>query len=146
MYLASGTLFDGILAFSQGAGLALIYTRYFLHLYPEKPLPFRCLLLFSPVGLSDPVIWLQTGELRKLAGASRPFNIPVAVVVGQHDLPRVKLETEDIQELVQAEKGCWKYVHTGGHDIPNGNAKEELRGTVRTLRRAIAQVQIMDEC
>ncbi|KAF2441994.1 hypothetical protein P171DRAFT_433589 [Karstenula rhodostoma CBS 690.94] len=47
-YLASETPFDGILAFSQGAGLALIYARYFLHLHPERPLPFRCLLLFSP--------------------------------------------------------------------------------------------------
>lgn len=141
-YLASERPFDGILAFSQGAGLALIYTRYFHHLYPDRPLPFGCLLLFSPLGLSDPVVWLQTGELRKLVGTDQPLSLSMAVIFGKHDLVQVIVETEDIHTMIQAEMGCWTYVHSGGHHIPNGNPKEDLKGTVRVLRRAIAMVEI----
>ncbi|CAI6339909.1 unnamed protein product [Periconia digitata] len=142
-YLTSESAFDGILAFSQGAGLALMYSRYFMNLRPGRPLPFRCLLLFSPVGLLDPVTWIETGKLRLLVDTASPLNIPIAVITGKHDLPQAISQTEDIHRMVQSDMGCWKYVHLGGHDIPNGKAKNDMRGTVRALRRAIAQADMM---
>ncbi|KAF2741962.1 hypothetical protein M011DRAFT_299442 [Sporormia fimetaria CBS 119925] len=134
-YIDTEGPFDGAIAFSQGAGLVLMFLRHYFHAHSNLPLPM--LLLFSPAGGYDPVAWSDRGEVTKLtpSGAS-PFRSSAAVIWGVLDSDEVR---EDSARVVACfDKGkVWQFEHQRGHEIPMSSWKEDFTGTMQAVRRAI---------
>lgn len=141
-YIETEGPFDGVLAYSQGAGLAAMLLVRRQYLQPlARPL-VRCALLFSPVQLYDPVAYLERGEvcvLDRMAPGVAGLPFPVVVVYGEAD--------ERGQECRGVENVCDPgllsvFVHEGGHEIPGIGAKGGLSGTVRMARRGLARAEL----
>ncbi|KAF2804407.1 uncharacterized protein BDZ99DRAFT_398015 [Mytilinidion resinicola] len=136
--------FDGVLGFSQGAGLAVMYLVRHAHLYPTAPLPFKCAIVISSIGVYDPFIWFSTGhsvELDHMPPGVRKIGIPVALIWGEKDGAESKREGEAMRNLFEDE-GVWTFVHGGGHDVPGPNIKDSVKGSVRAIRRAVTQARL----
>ncbi|ORX93615.1 serine hydrolase FSH [Clohesyomyces aquaticus] len=136
--------YDGVLGFSQGAGLALMYLIRHSHLYPRKPLPFRVAILFSRIGVYNPAHWMATGEaiaLVEMPQGLNKLNIPVAAIWGENDWDLSKSEAANTKGLVR-ENCIWSFVHEGEHEIPRPAMKGSVLGAVKVIKRAIAQARM----
>ncbi|KAI9154918.1 Hydrolase FUB4 [Paramyrothecium foliicola] len=141
-YIEAEGPFDGVMAYSQGAGLVtmLLVRRYYLR--PEKPSLFRCAILFSPVQVYDFHSYMQTGELKLLDGdepRDAALSIPVVVVYGEAD--DRKAECRGVQTICDP-KLMSIFVHKGGHEIPGAKDKNELLDAVMMARRGITNAEL----
>ncbi|PVH93386.1 hypothetical protein DM02DRAFT_696173 [Periconia macrospinosa] len=133
-YMASEGPFDGVMAFSQGAGLAAMYiVRSHLD---GKPPPFRCAVLLAPNHVYDPAAWLEQGvvQLFDVQAHGRPIKIPTALVYGEKD--PWKDRSESVVGLCE-ENRVFVARHSGGHDVPGLVAKDSVPEAVKMIRRVI---------
>ncbi|KAK4183163.1 serine hydrolase FSH [Podospora australis] len=139
-YIESEGPFDGVVGYSQGAGLAamLMVRRSILRAH-HVPL-FRCAVFFSPVQVYDPVAYLEQGEVQVLGGKT-VISVPVAVVYGEKD--DRKEECRSMQSICDPEK-LSVFVHEGGHEIPGlgGTAKSGVLDSVKVARQAITRAEL----
>jgi dienelactone hydrolase len=134
-YISRDGGFDGILAFSQGAGLAI---QYMARKRIEGTRPLKCAILFAPTGVGDVFAWNERREKRLLKQLpnGEKIGVPVALIWGAQDEWRDMFE-KDMQLF--EEKNLWGFEHEGGHEIPGLNMKTSFRGVVKVVRRAITQ-------
>jgi pimeloyl-ACP methyl ester carboxylesterase len=135
-YLATQGPFDGVIAFSQGAGLAAMHIVRKEYENPVGKPPFKCAILFSPNALYDPRAWVETGEVRPLDPAvdGHPIKIPTFVAWGEQDA--WKEECETVSRLCNPEK-LFSFVHRGSHEIPGVGLKEEVAPMMKLVKRCI---------
>ena len=135
-YVENEGPFDGVLAFSQGAGLAI---QYMAQRKVDSPLgrpPFKCAILFAPTAAGDVFEWRKTGEGRLLKQLPNRLAIdtPTALIWGTNDPWRDMFERDC---NIWNENLLWRYTHDGGHEVPGPNVKGSMSGTIKLMRRAI---------
>ena len=137
-YIEEEGPFDGVLGFSQGAGLAATYLARLSRDQPSKPLPFKCAIFFCGPIPFDPQ-YLDDGEMRFMdPKATGPLlGLPTANIWGRND----KVWPGSSEVLWELCDVMYKntYVHDEGHSIPGPRAKEAVEGCVRAIRRVIEQ-------
>ncbi|RDL39060.1 DUF341-domain-containing protein [Venustampulla echinocandica] len=141
-YIALEGPFDGVLGFSQGAGLAIMLLVRRYHGDPVAPPPFKCAILFSPVSVYDPVAYEKRGQVRLLDGTldgKYSITIPTAIIYGKEDSR--KQECEGLLSSCDPTKRS-VLIHEGNHEIPGIGLRSELAGTVNMVRRAIYQAEL----
>ena len=136
--------FNGILAFSQGAGLAIMYLLYWRHLYPDQPFPVQFLVLFSPIGVYSPEAWLERRILEKVTRSPNPLPLPTAIFWGIEDYEEVKHDVENSKQIFVKEKGYWNYQHSGTHEVPTGTMGEDMPNIIRVSNRAISEARMYE--
>jgi len=147
--LAEGP-FDGVMAYSQGAGLAAMLLVRRQHLYPLEPPLFKCAIFFSPLQVYDPAAYAERGEVKVLGQgqeqehegggtAAAAVSIPTAIIYGVSD--ERKDECVGLQAICDATR-LSVFVHEGGHQVPGLGAKDGLLGSVRMARRAITLAKV----
>ncbi|KAJ3579027.1 hypothetical protein NPX13_g1547 [Xylaria arbuscula] len=130
-YIETEGPFDGVMAFSQGAGLVAMLLVRRQYLRPEDPALFRCAILFSPVHVYDPVAYLERGEvqvLESMAPGIKLTPIPMVIVYGNED--DRKKECQAALAICDPDL-LSVFVHDGGHEIPGLGAKNGLSDTDR---------------
>lgn len=133
VYVSAEGPFDGVLAFSQGAGLAATYIlRTRLQDPTQKP-PFKCAFFLSSVGVYDVS---ACGEMRTLDSKidGELITIPTAHAWGIRD--EMKEQCESLSKLCSKDKAA-VLVHEGGHEVPGIGVKDAVSELVKVLRRAI---------
>ena len=137
-YIATDGPFDGVMAFSQGAGLAASLMLRDLQQTPqthEAPL-FKCAIFFSGGVPADPVA-LSRGEMRLLDAATdgSPLRLPTAHIWGRNDAeyptfgPVLSgLCSPNEREVV---------VHDGEHEVPGSRDRDAVNASVRAVRRTV---------
>ncbi|PSN66570.1 hypothetical protein BS50DRAFT_552127 [Corynespora cassiicola Philippines] len=126
--------FDGVIGFSQGAGLAIMYMAKRKIENPQASPPWRCAILFSPTAIGDPFQWLGTGEmhrLQRLPGDS-VIDIPTTMIWGSRDEYAVDLLS--LKVLFQA-RSFWHHIFNGGHELPSQQIEGSIVNTVKLIRR-----------
>jgi hypothetical protein len=127
--------FDGILAFSQGAGLAI---QYLARRKVEGMRTLKCALLFAPTGVGDVFAWAESKQKRLLKQLphGEKIDVPTALIWGARDEWKEMFEHD--MQLFDV-KNLWRFEHEGGHEVPGPNMKSSFRGVIRVVRRAITQ-------
>lgn len=130
--------FDGVFAFSQGAGLAITYMARMRIDQPEGFRAFKCAILFSPTGVGDPFEWLSSGEMRRLKSlpGSVKVNTPTAMVWGREDA-YFDPEGMDTSFGLFDQEVAWNYVHSGVHEVPNPLLEGSIQMTKQLAVRAM---------
>lgn len=144
-YVETEGPFDGVIGFSQGASLAVMFMVSYAHLHPNAPLPFTCAIFLSRAATYDPVSWRCNGSIRRLENMPSghdPIPIPVAAIWGRHDLDYVQ-EEGHLTPNVFLESLCEKVVHGGGHEVPGHHSKSCLQITMKATRRVCARAQML---
>lgn len=143
-YIAAEGPFDGVLAFSQGAGLAAMYLVHKTLQQPKEHMPFKVAILLSCVAVYDPVAWLEQGQVRILNPDTdgQLIRIPTAHVWGQED--GLRLEAETIRKLSDEESRA-AFVHGGGHEVPGLSTHGAVKGAVQAIRRAVTLAMLRSE-
>jgi hypothetical protein len=144
VYISKYGPFDGVLGFSQGAGLAAMLLVRRAYLSPENPSPFKCAVFFSPVSVYDPVAYLERGQQKVVTGmvnGNYPINIPTLLVYGKNDGRKGECETlvktcnPNVLEVL---------VHDGGHEIPGIGLRGEMATVVKLMRRVVYRAESLD--
>lgn len=139
-YIEADGPFDGIVAYSQGAGLVAMLLVHKLNLQPEADCLFKCAILFSPLQVYDPAAYLERwGEVRvldHLPPDMAALPIPVVIVYGEQD--EKKHECIGVQALCNPDL-LTVFVHEGGHEVPGIGLKHQILGTVNAARRGVTQ-------
>ena len=135
-YVEAEGPFDGVLAFSQGAGLAAMHLVHQSLREPKQKPSFKVAILISCIAVYDPIAWLQHGEVRTMDSAldGQPISIPTAHVWGAEDGRRP--ESKAVGNLSN-ETSRNVFVHEGGHEVPGLSTQGAVNGAVRAIRRAI---------
>lgn len=135
-FVASHGPFEGVIAFSQGAQLAATYIAHKRLEGATGEAPFRCAILFSPLGVYDSKEWIANGVVRKLDGKTNrsTIGIPTLVVWGSQDQWRE--EAKGVSELCDPETS-YTFVHDGGHEIPGIGLTEALGPVAKLAKRCI---------
>lgn len=138
-YIDAEGPFDGVLAFSQGAGLAAMHiVRKSLEGYNP---PFKCAILFSSNEVYDPNAWLEHGVTQPLDTRvyGRPITIPTAIIYGEKDPYRDR--SQRIAKLCDPEK-VFVLQHPGQHEVPGLSVKESVPEIVKVMKRVITQATL----
>lgn len=133
--------FDGVIGFSQGAGLIATYLIQINQQQPETPLPFRCAIFFSSAAPID-ARTLHTDKVEMIeSGSTFPLlTLPTAHIWGSRDV-QSKDQAEMLYSLCDtSQRDC--FVHGEGHEIPGARAKEDVESCVRIIRRTIERASI----
>ncbi|KAF2469065.1 uncharacterized protein BDR25DRAFT_289247 [Lindgomyces ingoldianus] len=136
-YILEEGPFDGVIAYSHGAGLAAMLLVREKYLKPSAPPLFKVAIFFSPVSVYDPVAYQERQEVRVLddvGGGPPAIDIPTVVVYGEGD-PRME-ECKGVKAICNS-KYLWEYVHDGGHEVPGIGVKNAIPETVKVARRGI---------
>ena len=128
--------FDGVFAFSQGAGLAIQYMVRKKTRDPDGPGVFKCAILFAPTAAGDENWYQKTGQMRLLKRLPEGLllDTPTALIWGAKDEWRDMFEKDCV---VWEEGSLWQCMHDGGHEIPGLNMKGAIKATVKVIRRAV---------
>jgi predicted esterase len=133
-YIAAEGPFEGVLAFSQGAGLVATHLvrKHFL----GAASPFRCAILIAPISVYDPAAYTERGEVRVLGEEAGPLiHIPTVVMWGERD--ERKEESRGLVKLCEPSL-VEVFVHEGGHEVPGLGVKESIPGAVKVVRRGVS--------
>ncbi|KAI0904705.1 DUF341 domain protein [Ustulina deusta] len=148
-YIAAEGPFDAVLAFSQGAALALAYIaqRWAQDPVREQLAPvFKCAVLFSPRNAYEAAlqriadITPATPALLhgNIATASvEVIGIPTAHIWGRND---TDTDASSVIGLC-ASAGRETYIHDGGHEIPGARTIASVKGCVQAIRRTVSTAQ-----
>ncbi|MCJ1245435.1 hypothetical protein MMC30_002639 [Trapelia coarctata] len=141
-YVACEGPFDGVLAFSQGAGLAATYILDQQHAQAKSQhraeLPLRCAVFFSGEAPVNSVILRRDGKTQVLRPGidDEVIRIPTAHIWGSND--GGQRESELLYKLCSgASKAV--FVHNGGHEVPGSKMEEALTESVHIIRRTIGE-------
>jgi dienelactone hydrolase len=130
--------FDGVFAFSQGAGLAIAYmARARVEQLNATP-AFKCAILLSPTAVGDPFEWFKTGEmrrLRELPGGVK-IKVPTAMIWGEGDTYRKQEGMENLFGLFD-DSMAWNYVHSGLHEVPSLKLGDSIQQTRKLAIRSM---------
>jgi pimeloyl-ACP methyl ester carboxylesterase len=128
--------FDGIIAFSNGAQLAATYIVHKKLKSAASDSPFKCAILFSPLGVYDSMEWIANGRVQKLDVKNNIFaiDIPSLVVWGRNDPGQE--DAQDVSLLCDPETS-YTFVHSGGHEIPGIGLNEALGPVAKLAKRCI---------
>lgn len=134
--------FDGVIAYSHGAGFAATYIIQQALMQPST-VPFKCAIFFSAARAADPVC-LPTGSLRFLDAKTDGvrINIPTAHIWGSNDT--LHPGTSDYVRELSAAEMREEVVHEEGHDIPGGKARAAVLGIAKAIRRTVARAEGWD--
>jgi hypothetical protein len=146
VYIQSEGPFDGVVGFSRGAGMALMYMIRQAHLDPVAQCAFKVLILSSRIGVYDPTSWLESGEayiLERLPLGIERLKVSVAAIWGNKDWDAVHVEGRTTKAFVE-EGMIWEFVHDGAHEVPGASVQGSVRGAVKVIRRAVTQATIMN--
>lgn len=141
-YIEAEGPFDGVIAYSQGAGLVAMLLARRQYLNPSGKCLFRCAILFSPIQVYDPMAYLERGEVRVLdqvSSSTAMLPIPVVVIYGDQD--ERKNECRMVQAICNP-KLVSVFIHEGGHEVPGIGVKSGLPGTIKAARRGIARAEL----
>ncbi|KAF2174702.1 hypothetical protein K469DRAFT_772249 [Zopfia rhizophila CBS 207.26] len=132
--------FDGVLAFSQGAMLAITYILREAKLQPTKhhiDPAFKVAIFFSAIKPVDSVLLEETGiEAFVDSNGDHPLvRIPTAHIWGRSDKTWSK-DSKEVAGLCDPEKRAI-YIHDGGHEVPGSKDSNTLYAVVHTVRRTI---------
>jgi hypothetical protein len=135
--------FDGLIAFSEGAGVGaslLAYQEKMVAAGQSSPFTFTCGIFFSAAPPVD-VQGMQRGELRHLSGAEdgRCIKVPTAHVWDPDDA--VHPGFGEVLRGLCFEEAAEEYVHGLGHVVPGTQSEEGVKETVRVLRRTIERAR-----
>ena len=141
-YVEAEGPFDGVMAYSQGAGLVAMLLVRRQCLCPDITPLFRCAILFSPGNVFDPLAYLETGEVKVLdrvpAGRSA-LSIPVVIIYGEED----EMGDGSSQFAALCNPDLLSvYVHEGGHEVPGLGANKGLQEAVKTARRGVIRAEL----
>ena len=133
-YVAAEGPFDGVLAFSQGATIAVTYLANVGK--AGRPLPFKCAIFLSAEGVLD-VDLLADGQMKVLASENIAglITIPTAHIWGLGGDSSVRPAAV---HAVCAPGRSEVFVHEGGQEIPGVASPTGVKGCVRAMRRVIS--------
>lgn len=142
-YVTDEGPFDGVMAFSEGAGLAAMLIirraqRQERVTAQQQPRPlFRCAIFFAgavPVDTAE----LERGKIQLLDHASdgELIAIPTAHVWGKNDKEYPTFGPV-LSRMCKADLRS-VFIHEGGHEVLGPNPQTALVGTVQVIRRTIA--------
>ncbi|KAF2706213.1 hypothetical protein K504DRAFT_483944 [Pleomassaria siparia CBS 279.74] len=126
--------FDGILAFSEGAGLAasLLIHRARLDAASGASQPLiKCAVFFSGGVPKDP----ETGRLMSFDEDGQVIDIPTAHIWGRND-DLYPTFGPVLSKLCKPE-ASESFVHEGGHEIPGARDVEAIRSCVAVIRKTL---------
>lgn len=129
--------FDGVMAFSQGAGLAAMYLIHKSLQEPTQDSPFKVAIFISSIAaVYDPVTWFKDSKVRRLDPAvdGQPISIPTAHIWGMHDA--LQSECREVSELSDKASRA-VFIHDGGHEVPSSSSQRAIAGAVQAIRRAV---------
>ncbi|KAL2292504.1 hypothetical protein FJTKL_09467 [Diaporthe vaccinii] len=141
-YIKAEGLFDGVIAFSQGAIIAASYLCRWRTLQQgtngkelSAAQPFKCASFFSaPAAYS----WnsLRDGRLRALSRDEdgELIQIPTAHIWGRDD---DTIDATSVSGLCATDT-AETFMHEGGHEIPGVRMNTAVKSSVRAMRRVIA--------
>jgi predicted esterase len=135
-YITSHGPFDGVIAFSQGAQLAvthIVHKR--LETPTGKPL-FKCAILFSPLAVYDPKAWVETGQVSKVDIETNGSSISIHSLVVWGEKDQWRQEAEGVSKLCDPQTS-FTFVHPGAHEIPGIGFKEALGPIAKLASRCI---------
>jgi pimeloyl-ACP methyl ester carboxylesterase len=134
--------FDGVMAFSQGAGLAAMYLVHKLLQEPKQDSHFKVAIFISSIAtIYDPVTWFKDSQVRRLDPAvdGQPISIPTAHIWGMQD--RLQSECRAVSELSdKASRSV--FIHDGGHSLPSSSSPGAIAGAVQAIRRAVTTAML----
>jgi predicted esterase len=137
--------FDGVMAFSQGAGLAaslMIHRSQQAHKFPEgsSSLPFRFAIFFCGGVPEDPAP-VSSGEgTRRLLSYDEDgeiIDIPTAHIWGKND--DLYPTFGPVLSKLCAQNEREDFVHDGGHEIPGPKDPKAVARTVQIIKRTLAR-------
>lgn len=137
-YIESEGPYDGVMAFSQGSGIAATLMARKMAEDPMgqalSPL-FRCAIFFSGIPAADPEALLR----HEVAILKREvIEIPTTHIWGSND---DKIYGFDLNNVCKAgARGT--FIWNGGHSIPGFKNKEALTGAVEVIRRTIHEASV----
>ncbi|KAI0889176.1 serine hydrolase FSH [Annulohypoxylon maeteangense] len=130
--------FDGVLAFSEGAGLTASYIAWKFRQDParQKVSPmFKFAVFFSSLDTFDPEQIGKGSNSRPLLAQDNGeiIHIPTVHIWGRNDrltgAPRVR--------GICASQAREEYIHDGGHEVPGARMADAVKTTARLMRRAM---------
>ncbi|KAI0190175.1 DUF341 domain protein [Xylaria flabelliformis] len=129
-YMRAEGPFDAVMAFSQGASLAVSYIaqRMGQDLSLLNVPMFKSAVLFSPIAALHPSLTLDA------AVDGEVIDIPTALIWGRNDSVA---DTASISGLITP-RLRETYVHNGGHEIPGPRMKDDVRNVVQLIRRVMS--------
>lgn len=139
-YVRSDGPFEGVMAFSQGAGLAatLMIRKYKKDPIGQRLSPlFKCAIFFCGAVPEDPCVVAQ-GNVRRLMRAEddgEVIEIPTAHIWGKNDqlYPNFGPVLSGLcKKSVRAH-----LLHEGGHEVPGPKYPDALKDAVRCIERTI---------
>lgn len=135
-YIALEGPYDGVLAYSHGAGLAATYIIQQAQLHPTLPPPFKCAIFLSGGIPVDPLA-LDRDEVRPLEPAKdgKLLKLPTAHIWGSND--DLYPNTSSVLSKLCDDGMKFVFVHEEGHDIPNARAEKAVLGAVQVIRRTV---------
>ncbi|KAI0378119.1 serine hydrolase FSH [Hypomontagnella monticulosa] len=137
-YIAAEGPFDGVIAFSQGAALAVAYLaqKWMQNSSSERLSPtFKCAVLFSSRNAYEPTLQLLAATPSPVASPeSDIIQIPTAHIWGRNDL---ETDMTDVMRLCTSD-GRETYVHDGGHEVPGARMTAAVRASVQMIRRVVS--------
>ncbi|KAL8626914.1 hypothetical protein Q9189_007395 [Teloschistes chrysophthalmus] len=135
-YIAEEGPFDGVLAFSQGACLAVMHlVRQSVEHRSNTP-SFRCAIFIACPNVYDLAAFVEHGEFRCLnpKDDGHPIEIPTVHIWGEQD--GLSEQSRGVSELCKPSMAT-VFVHEGSHEVPKSSGKSTLAGSVKAMRRGI---------
>ncbi|KAI0547974.1 serine hydrolase-domain-containing protein [Xylaria curta] len=136
-YMRAEGPFDAVMAFSQGASLAVSYIaqRMGQDLSLLNAPMFKSAVLFSPIAALHPsLVRRHQAQTLDAAVDGEVIDIPTALIWGRNDSVA---DTASISGLITP-RLRETYVHNGGHEIPGPRMKDDVRNVVQLIRRVIS--------
>ncbi|KAK9413397.1 putative Serine hydrolase FSH domain-containing protein [Seiridium unicorne] len=128
--------FDGVMAFSQGAGLAASLMVHKFRQHPEGEPVFRCAIFFcgSPPKISSTTDGTTTRQL-DFESDGELIHVPTAHIWGANDqlYPSFGPVLSKLCSRTQRDD----FIHEGGHEIPGAKDPDAILKATRVIKRAI---------
>ena len=107
---------------------------------PDAPPPFKTAILFSPTAVGDPFKWFATGEMQRLKELPEGLRIetPATFIWGNEDRYKEEEGFETTFERCNSDT-TWKYVFSGGHEVPHPGIEGAVRSTAKLAKRAVTK-------
>jgi hypothetical protein len=137
------TPFDGIMGFSEGAGVALSLLAMHDQLLKDgKPSPFlfKCGIFFCGAPAVDAAL-LQDGLLRKLDSSTsdRVITLPTAHIWSRED--DLHPGFGEASRMICSATTAEEYIHELGHTVPGAQSEKGVMEATRAIRRTIERAR-----
>ncbi|KAH7070079.1 serine hydrolase FSH [Paraphoma chrysanthemicola] len=135
--------FDGLIGFSEGAGVGaslLAYQEKTAAEGNETLFSFRCGIFFSAAPPVD-IHAMHNGKLRRLSSEVDGvcIRVPTAHIWDPRD--EVHPGFGEVLRGLCTQEGKEEFEHVSGHVVPGTQSDEEVKETVRAMRRTIERAR-----